>query len=129
MTERAVTDLPQPDSPTMPSVLPFSTAKRQLTHEACLLLRAADAGVRVPAYAAMASAGHGTWLLAEEAIEGGTKPSAQLTDDELHALWTEIGTLHAARIAHRDLRQANLMLDNEGSLKIVSSVVKRCTSP
>ena len=27
MIESAVTDLPQPDSPTMPSVLPFSTAK------------------------------------------------------------------------------------------------------
>ena len=27
MIESAVTDLPQPDSPTIPSVLPFSTAK------------------------------------------------------------------------------------------------------
>ena len=32
MIESAVTDFPQPDSPTMPSVLPFSTGKRDAVH-------------------------------------------------------------------------------------------------
>ncbi len=34
MIESAVTDLPQPDSPTIPSVLPSSTAKQIAVHRA-----------------------------------------------------------------------------------------------
>ncbi|WP_106400231.1 phosphatase PAP2 family protein [Actinocorallia populi] len=100
---------------------PFATPRRQLQHEACLVMRAQGAGVRVPEFAGLAPCGGGTYLLAEAAIEDARELTdlPELTDDFLHALWKEARKLHRTRIAHRDLRAANILVDAEDRPVIV----------
>ncbi|MEU5878686.1 phosphatase PAP2 family protein [Spirillospora sp. NPDC047279] len=98
---------------------PFPSPKRQVEHEAYHLLRAASAGVRVPELVGVAPAGHGSWILAEEAVSGpgdlsGSQARLRLDDGCLRALWEEVSRLHAAGIAHRDLRLANVLVDTAG---------------
>ncbi|MFI0411746.1 lysylphosphatidylglycerol synthase domain-containing protein [Actinomadura sp. 3N508] len=93
---------------------PMATPKRQVEHEAYMLLRAAAAGARVPAVIGVAPAGPGTWILAEEAIETGGRALPAPDDACLRQLWSEVAKLRAARIAHRDLRLANVLVDTGG---------------
>jgi undecaprenyl-diphosphatase len=93
---------------------PFTSAKRQLEVEALLDLLAAKAGVRTPDVVAITTLGDGTTLLAHRGIDAtglDTIDPSRLTDDVLADLWEQIAKLHEARIAHRDLRLANVMLD------------------
>ncbi|GAB2826285.1 hypothetical protein GCM10022221_25360 [Actinocorallia aurea] len=94
---------------------PFSTPRRQLQHEACLVMRAEAAGVRVPPFAGLAPCGGGTYLLAEEAVEDARELAdlPEPSDDFLRALWEEVRALHRTRVAHRDLRAANVLVDAE----------------
>ncbi|MEO3787607.1 lysylphosphatidylglycerol synthase domain-containing protein [Actinocorallia sp. B10E7] len=100
---------------------PFATPRRQLEHEACLVMRAQGAGVRVPAFAGLAPCGGGTYLLAEEAVENARELAdlPELTDEFLRGLWEEARKLHRTRIAHRDLRAANILVDEQDRPVIV----------
>ncbi|MFG2087250.1 lysylphosphatidylglycerol synthase domain-containing protein [Spirillospora sp. NPDC048824] len=93
---------------------PMASPKRQVEHEAYMLMRASAAGARVPAVIGVAPAGPGTWILAEEAIDTGGRPVHSLDDPCLRRLWSQVAKLHAARIAHRDLRLANVLIDTGG---------------
>ncbi|MCP9948946.1 phosphatase PAP2 family protein [Actinomadura madurae] len=92
---------------------PMASPKRQVEHEAYMLMRAAAAGARVPAVIGVAPAGSGTWLLVEEAIDTGADEHRSMNDRCLRQIWTEVARLRAARIAHRDLRLANILIDAE----------------
>jgi undecaprenyl-diphosphatase len=97
---------------------PFTSAKRQLEVEALLDLLAAKAGVRTPDVVAIATLEDGTTLLAHRSVDGtglDTIDPVRLTDEVLEDLWQQIAMLHAARLAHRDLRLANVMLDVSNS--------------
>ncbi|TDC71706.1 phosphatase PAP2 family protein [Actinomadura sp. GC306] len=98
---------------------PMASPKRQVEHEAYMLMRAAGAGVRVPAVLGVAPAGDGTWILAEETIDADEQAAAAPDGTSLHRLWGEIAKLHAARIAHRDLRLANVLIDTGGDPVLV----------
>lgn len=91
----------------------MASPKRQVEHEAYMLMRAAAAGARVPAVIGVAPAGSGTWLLVEEAIDTGADEHRSMNDRCLRQIWTEVARLRAARIAHRDLRLANILIDAE----------------
>jgi tRNA A-37 threonylcarbamoyl transferase component Bud32 len=95
----------------------FASAKRQIEAEALVDLLAARAGVRTPQVAAITTLDDGTTLLAHQALDAtGLERAApqDLTDDLLTGLWELVALLHAARIAHRDLRLANMMIDTAG---------------
>ncbi|MEU8344802.1 lysylphosphatidylglycerol synthase domain-containing protein [Spirillospora sp. NPDC048832] len=98
---------------------PMASPKRLVEHEAYMLMRAASAGARVPAVIGVAPAGAGTWILAEETVDTDGQPLTSLDDVSLRRLWGEVTKLHAARIAHRDLRLANVLIDTGGNPVLV----------
>ena len=92
---------------------PFVAPKQQVEHEALLLVLAERAGARVPAVEAGARVRSGAALLVLQNIEGRTVTEldpAELTAELLHAVWAQVEHLQTARIAHRDLRLANIMV-------------------
>jgi glycosyltransferase 2 family protein len=96
---------------------PFATPKQQVEHEAYLSMMAVRAGARTPAIVATSETGPGTFVLVEEMVEGaslaGLAP-ADVSDQLLSELWAQVRLLRSARIAHRDLRLANVLVDSEG---------------
>ena len=95
---------------------PFMTPKREIEHEAYVALLAERAGVRTPAVVLAIDAGPGDTLLAEQRVRGralDTFPADEIFDELLRALWQEVARLRKARLAHRDLRRANVLVDDE----------------
>jgi undecaprenyl-diphosphatase len=96
---------------------PFATAKRAVEHEAYLALLAERAGVRTPPVVTVAPVAGGGTLLAQRRVAGQGLDEAgpeALDDGRLDDLWGQVAILRRARIAHRDLRLANALLDGEG---------------
>jgi uncharacterized membrane protein YbhN (UPF0104 family)/membrane-associated phospholipid phosphatase len=96
---------------------PFATPKQAVEHEAYLALLADRAGVRTPAVLTAAPTDDGHALLVQQHVAGQTLDRldpARVDDRLLAAVWAEVARLHAARIAHRDLRGANVQVDPDG---------------
>jgi glycosyltransferase 2 family protein len=97
--------------------LPYSTLRRAVEHEALVSLKASDAGVRTPHLVTVAAVGELAMVLAYDAVDGrsldGVDPGA-ITDDVLRGIWEQVAELRRQRIAHRDLRLANVFLDADG---------------
>ena len=94
---------------------PFNSLRRAVEHEAFVALDASALGVRTPALRAFATADPNGYVLAYDAIEGRSLDRldpAEVTDDVLAAIWGLVGQLRRYRIAHRDLRLANIFLDD-----------------
>jgi undecaprenyl-diphosphatase len=96
---------------------PFNSLRRSVEHEAFVALNASALGVRTPALRAFATADPNGYVLAYEAIEGKSldrlDPS-DVSDEVMAAIWDLVGLLRDHRIAHRDLRLANIFLDDDG---------------
>ena len=101
---------------------PFRSAKRQIEVEALHDLLAARAGVRTPDVVALSELEDGTTLLAHQGLRASgldTADAAPLDDAVLRDLWAQVALLHRARLAHRDLRLANVMLGEDGRSWVV----------
>jgi undecaprenyl-diphosphatase len=82
-------------------------------HEAVVTMAARSAGVRVPEVVLARGDGSAALVVLEE-VPGHdltALSSDDLTDEVLHAIWQQVATLHRARIAHRDMVRANVLLD------------------
>ena len=90
---------------------PFSSLRRTVEHEAFVALAARDLGVRTPRLRAMATAEPNGFVLAYDLVPGRSLDRVgpdEFDDAMLGAAWDQVGVLRAHRIAHRDLRLANL---------------------
>ncbi|HET9610273.1 MAG TPA: hypothetical protein VFP06_11740 [Acidimicrobiales bacterium] len=100
----------------------FSSLRRAVEHEALVAFAARDLGIRTPRLVAFATAEPNGYVLAYEAISGRSLDRlepAELTDDVLAGVWTELARLRTHRIAHRDLRLANVFLADDGAAWII----------
>jgi uncharacterized membrane protein YbhN (UPF0104 family)/membrane-associated phospholipid phosphatase len=101
---------------------PFATPKQQVEHEAYVGLLAEKAGVRTPAIVLATQLGDGTALLGEQRVAGrGLESLAvdEVDDELLRRIWGQVALLRKARIAHRDLRLANVVVDEQGQPWII----------
>ena len=101
---------------------PFTTLRRTVEHEALVALAARDLGVRTPRLRAFASAEPNGYVLAYDAIEGKSLDRLvpdDVTHDVLAACWRLVGQLRQHRIAHRDLRLANIFLDDSAEVWLI----------
>jgi undecaprenyl-diphosphatase len=101
---------------------PFSSLKRAVEHEAVGSLMAMADGVRTPRLIAVSDVGADSMLMAFVMIDGSSLDSvepADLTDDVLEGVWDEVSVLRSHRIAHRDLRLANVFLGSDGEPSII----------
>jgi undecaprenyl-diphosphatase len=94
-----------------------ASLERTVEHEGLLLLLARRAGVRCPGLQALVRLADGSMVLAMDDVGG--RQLDTLTTDECHAelldaVWTEVRALHAAGLAHRALRAANIVVSDDG---------------
>jgi glycosyltransferase 2 family protein len=100
----------------------FLSLRRAVEHEALVALAARDIGVRTPRVVAFTTAEPNGFVLAYEAVAGRSLDRlqpAELTDEVLGAIWGQIALLRAHRIAHRDLRLANIFLAADGAVWMI----------
>jgi uncharacterized protein (TIRG00374 family) len=93
---------------------PFSSLRRTVEHEAFVSLLARDAGVKTPRLRAAAAVGDDAMLLAYDLIDGRSLDSFEdeISDGLLDDVWEQAAILRRCGIAHRDLRRANVFVDN-----------------
>jgi glycosyltransferase 2 family protein len=100
----------------------FSSLRRAVEHEALVALAARDIGIRTPRLVAFATAKPDGFVLAYEAIAGRSLDrleAAEMTDEVLAGVWEEFALMRSHRIAHRDLRLANVFLADDGEAWII----------
>jgi glycosyltransferase 2 family protein len=100
----------------------FSTLRRAVEHEALVALFARSAAVRTPPLVALATAEPNGYVLAYEAIAGRSLDRldpGDVTDAVLGAVWDQLALLRSRRIAHRDLRLANVFLADDGEVWLI----------
>jgi glycosyltransferase 2 family protein len=94
-----------------------SSLKQSIEQEALVAALAADDGIRTPRLLGVTEVDADRLALAFARIEGSSLdgvPAERLGDEVLRGIWRLVADLHRAGIAHRDLRLANLMLDDSG---------------
>jgi uncharacterized protein (TIRG00374 family) len=96
---------------------PAATLFQAVEHQALAGVMAERAGVLVPGVDRVVKAGGDTALLVLDWVDGSPLeqlPAGLITDDLLVRLWAEVDKLHSAGIAHRSLRTANIIVDQDG---------------
>ncbi len=92
---------------------PSLVLKQDVEHQAFLCMLARQGGVTCPGVELLTSMPDGSMILGLEYVDGerlDALPADEIEDDLLDALWHEVRTLHDARLAHRSLRAANVLV-------------------
>lgn len=100
----------------------YLSLRRAVEHEALVALAARDLGVRTPRVVALASAEPAAFVLVYEAVDGRSLDRldpGEIDDELLRAIWAQVGVLRARRVAHRDLRLANVFVAADGEVWMI----------
>jgi undecaprenyl-diphosphatase len=100
----------------------FSSLRRAVEHEALVALASRDVGIATPRLVSVAKAEPNGFVLAYEAIAGRSLDrldADEASDEILAGVWTQVQMLHRHRIAHRDLRLANVFVGDDGEVSII----------
>ena len=100
----------------------FSSLRRTVEHEALVSYAARDLGVRTPQVVAFATVEPEAYVLAYEAIDGSSLDRVDaddFSDELLGEVWAQVARLRHHRIAHRDLRLANLFRSADGAVLLI----------
>lgn len=95
---------------------PFSSLRRTVEHEALVAVMAGQVGVRTPRLVAFAPARPNGYTLAYEAVAGHSldrEPDGDDLDQLVRQVWGQVAVLRSSRIAHRDLRLANVFVGED----------------
>ena len=101
---------------------PFSSLRRAVEHEGMTSVWAERAGVRTPDLVACIELEDGSMTLVYELVRGRSLDSVEpeeQTDEFLRGMWGQVALLRKARIAHRDLRRANVFMTESGDPMII----------
>jgi undecaprenyl-diphosphatase len=97
---------------------PFLSLRQAVEHEAFLSLAAEARGIPTPRLMAVGDVGADAMLIAYRRVRGRSLDAVEpesITDDLLTEIWRSVSTLRDARIAHRDLRLANVLVADDGT--------------
>jgi tRNA A-37 threonylcarbamoyl transferase component Bud32 len=101
---------------------PFSSLRRTVEHEALVAVMAAQTGVRTPPLVAFAPAEPNGYTLAYEAVAGHSldrEPDGADLDRLIRQVWGQVAILRRSRIAHRDLRLANVFVGEDREVWLI----------
>ena len=100
----------------------FRSLRRAVEHEALVALAARDLGVRTPRFVSLATAEPASFVLVYEGIDGRSLDRVepeQVDDELLRAIWAQVQLLRDRRLAHRDLRLANVFVAADGAVWMI----------
>jgi uncharacterized membrane protein YbhN (UPF0104 family) len=93
---------------------PAASLIQAAEHQALVAVMAERAGAAVPAVRQVIKTADGSVVLAMDSVEGSSLdliPAQRVDDVMIRQLWAQVDALHRARIAHRSLRAANVVVD------------------
>ena len=93
---------------------PFLTPKQQLEHEAYVAGLAFANGIKTPKILGIFHVREDMWGMAQQMINGKSLDkidAKDVTPELITKVWKLVGQLHHANIIHRDLRAANVFID------------------
>ena len=96
---------------------PFTSLQRMVEHEALVALYSSDKGILTPRLVVTTNVGDEGFLLAYERTAGDSLDRVDdeaITDDVLLGIWQSVALMRRRRVAHRDLRLANVLLAPDG---------------
>jgi uncharacterized membrane protein YbhN (UPF0104 family) len=93
---------------------PAASLIQAAEHQTLVAVMAERAGVAVPAVRQVVKTADGSALLVMDRVDGSSLdliPVQRVSDAMLRELWRQVVRLHRAKIAHRSLRAANIVVD------------------
>ncbi len=101
---------------------PHASLRREVEHEAGMSLTASAAGIRTPQLLRVADVTASSMLIAFDEIDASTLDEVDqdlITDEVLRTTWAQVAAMHSARIAHRHLSPANVLITSEGETWLI----------
>ncbi len=95
----------------------FLSRIEDVEHEAYCVLRAAQAGVRVPEVVVTGTAGPGAAVYVERPVAGvalSELPIEEIDERLLEQVWDQVVRLHSANVAHLDLTAERVVIGDDG---------------